>query len=135
MKYLKKFEGKVLKDEIIEFCESHLTYLVDNGFHFIKSVSELNNCTYVFMRKIDKSKFNWEEVKYEFIPFLTLLNNNFNLGKFLIENPDGSKADLIFRSFGDISFAQKYEEVINDIDIYNSDLLSIDFIIKSKKSD
>jgi hypothetical protein len=76
MKFLRKFNEAVNKQELKEFCEEYLAYLMDEGFE-IEIVSE-DGLEFVHIYYQDKS-FQWSEVKDHFIPFLKMLEINYNL--------------------------------------------------------
>jgi hypothetical protein len=76
MRFLRKFNEAVNKQELKEFCEEYLAYLMDEGFE-IEIVSE-DNLEFVHIYYQDKS-FQWSEVKDQFIPFLKMLEINYNL--------------------------------------------------------
>ena len=92
MKYLKKYnEAKSRKfgfmakpeegelDELRDFCETHLAYLVDKDF--VVDVSNdftHKNFHISILKEGSKYKgFNWEEIKDYFIPFLTHLSRKY----------------------------------------------------------
>ena len=92
MRYLKSFnESKSRKfgfmakpeegelDELRDFCETHLAYLVDKDF--VVDVSNdftHKNFHISILKEGSKYKgFNWEEIKDYFIPFLTHLSRKY----------------------------------------------------------
>jgi hypothetical protein len=91
MKYLKKiFENDLYNDvdELMDFCQTNLAYLLDEGFEisiderfcklkdgfYMISVEEPNTSRYN-----EKATFNWSEIKDSFIPFMFLLNKSYKL--------------------------------------------------------
>ena len=108
MKHLKRFnenreELKLQKEELQDFCEMYLSYLIDEGFELNirehnasdswpsvgnKDYPELGYQTNYFrvkLRKPDRNPifgiFLWEEVSDRFIPFVKYLIDNYNLLK------------------------------------------------------
>lgn len=77
MKHLKKFNEAVNKQELKEFCEEYLAYLMDEGFE-IEIVSE-DGLEFIHIYDYQDRPFQWSEVKDHFIPFLRMLELNYNL--------------------------------------------------------
>jgi hypothetical protein len=128
MRYIKKFnENKNLLldlDKLKDFCETHLAYLMDKDYVlYITDVSFFNGSVlsqrfggkYIISLNLDpddtdsddSSEFRWDDIKDHFIPFLTHLNNKYNVEevqiiKFDVDDSDQSK---VFYSF---------EEILND---------------------
>jgi hypothetical protein len=94
MKYLKRFnEDLVNREELKDFCEMYLAYLVDDN---IKISVVQNNILYKnkgitrepicinihgFMSYENNQAIfkTWGEVKDQFIPFIQMLDNNYNI--------------------------------------------------------
>jgi beta-glucosidase/6-phospho-beta-glucosidase/beta-galactosidase len=90
MKHLKRFESlivkvnnpeKVDKEELREFCEMYLSYLLDEGFeiyivehHFM---CEINLHRSSYPEQWQYSGFKWEEIVDRFIPFLKVLYDKY----------------------------------------------------------
>jgi hypothetical protein len=106
MKHLKKFnesreELKLQKEELQDFCEMYLSYLIDEGFELNirehnasdswpsvgnKDYPELGYQTNYFRVSFYKTDYSlpdflWEEVSDRFIPFIKYLKDNYNLLK------------------------------------------------------
>jgi hypothetical protein len=90
MKHLKRFnesfEQQMAREELQDFCETHLAYLLDEGYEvFVKE--DLDSLLFSFTIPIggfdsvpeDCDKFKWNDIKDHFIPFLTHLNNNYEI--------------------------------------------------------
>jgi hypothetical protein len=82
MKYLRKFnEGVIDTQEIEDLCNEYLAYLKDDNFEInIKS----NNFIYgisITIEKSDNSVFEWEDVKYDLLPFIEELLKNWKLNE------------------------------------------------------
>ena len=94
MKYLKRiFESKVGidKDELTDFCEMNLAYLLDNGdFRIdIEYFDDLIGQDLVVIKLVKMVEFDtdvrvttmyqWQEVKDYIVPFIVQLNKNYKL--------------------------------------------------------
>ena len=92
MRYIKRYNednsAGLTKEEIQDFCETHLAYLMDDGLKI--SVSELlrfhpssseYKVTLSFRRFYDSHGMNkkWIDLKDQVIPFLTHLRNEYDL--------------------------------------------------------
>ncbi len=100
MKYLKKFNEAVLDhsvvkyswmnessesedDNLLEFTEDHLAYLIDDGFEIMTSKPKLdfersnNLCTKITISK--RSGFAWEEIVDRFSPFIYMLDKKYEI--------------------------------------------------------
>ena len=86
MRHLIKFESlvnpeKVDKEELREFCEMYLSYLLDEGFeiyivehHFM---CEINLHKSGYPEQWQHNGFKWEEIVDRFIPFLKVLYDKY----------------------------------------------------------
>lgn len=83
MKHLKKFnESYERKEELKDFCETHLAYLLDEGYEiFIKKDRDNSLLLSLTIDKNDEdyAEFKWNDIKDHFIPFLTHLSNNYEI--------------------------------------------------------
>ena len=80
MRHLKRFNeslGKVFKDELKDFCETNLAYLLDDDVRV--HVDSLNG---IVVRIVFDQTKTWDEVKDQIIPFLIRLNNKYEIDKF-----------------------------------------------------
>ena len=86
MRHLRKFNES--KDELVEFCENYLAYLLDDGYSILATgigfdeyVLVLKNATKPTNVPIDSPErlFPWEEVKDQFIPFLHMLSKQYTI--------------------------------------------------------
>ena len=87
MKYLKRFFESFEENVLQDFCETHLAYLLDEGYelyigddHGEKTISitipsDVSNED----GEYDTGEFEWNNVKDHFITFLTHLNNKYNV--------------------------------------------------------
>jgi hypothetical protein len=99
MKYLKRIFESLDKNELLDFCETNLVYLLDEGFeiivndHFSKR-SEGNPFYQIIIEEsneesrlgltnpnisVVKTPFSWNKIKDYFIPFMDLLDKNYKL--------------------------------------------------------
>jgi hypothetical protein len=90
MKHLKKFnesqeELTLQREELRDFCETYLAYLLDEGFELkIYGGAELASGVTPFqvsLVKQDQSIFLWQDIINQFLPFLKFLKDNYNLEK------------------------------------------------------
>ena len=98
MKHLKKFSAihslleqsneSLNKEELQDFCDTYLAYLLDEGYSI--EASEIGFDEYVLVLRnenrptyvpIDSPEllFTWEEVKDQFIPFLHMLSKQYTI--------------------------------------------------------
>jgi hypothetical protein len=94
MIHLRKFnEGH--KEELEEFCELNLAYLVDKDFNiFIDDFTARLEISITMGKLIDKNLFYWNRVKDYIIPFLIRLKQSWNVFKnleFKLENGNYSR--------------------------------------------
>lgn len=90
MKHLKRFnesfEQQMVREELQDFCETHLAYLLDDGYEiYVKEDRD----SLLFALTIpsdmsteedpDAGEFKWNDIKDHFIPFLIHLNNNYEI--------------------------------------------------------
>jgi hypothetical protein len=112
MKHLKKFNESrheiltnpkrftfEFQEELKDFCETHLAYLVDDGYSIrvatnttsLKRFDEENDnqiyaslvdCDEQIVDTIDDPRnFNWDNIKNSFIPFIQHLSKQYNIGR------------------------------------------------------
>lgn len=88
MRHLRKFNESINKDELVEFCENYLAYLLDDGYSI--EASEIGFDEYLLVLRnenrptnvpIDSPEllFTWEGVKDQFIPFLHMLSKQYTI--------------------------------------------------------
>jgi hypothetical protein len=77
MRYIKLFEA--FEDDLLEFSEEHLAYLIDDGFEI--SVYNSHNygggCKKISIVK--RSGFTWEEIVDRFSPYVYMLNKEYRI--------------------------------------------------------
>lgn len=88
MKHLRKFNESLNKEELQDFCDTYLAYLLDDGYSIV--ASEIGFGEYVLVLRngkrldnvpIDSPEllFPWEEVNDQFIPFLHMLSKQYTI--------------------------------------------------------
>lgn len=82
MKYLKRFNESVdFQEKLRDFCETHLAYLLDEGFEVVlNDLDETYDCEITIKRE-DQRTFTWDEVKDHIVPFIIHLNKEYELYK------------------------------------------------------
>ena len=87
MRYLKRFFESFDENVLQDFCETHLAYLLDEGYELyigdergkktisITIPSDVSNED----GEYDTGEFEWNNVKDHYITFLTHLNNKYNV--------------------------------------------------------
>jgi hypothetical protein len=160
MKHLKRFNESVTQEDLQDFCESSLAYLLDEGFT-IKIMGGDDQFTRlprgqfnIFLQKDNAREFfKWDDVKDYYIPFLQLLSNRYDIGSFFEEH-NGAEPNIRvrYRHREDYSFVNVNKEfslnrVINDDlfrpqghwkdNVYSTftpdpDLISVAVIIKER---
>jgi hypothetical protein len=84
MKHIKKYnEGlnKSKTNEIKEFCEDCLVYLIDDEFKITVSEVGFDGRNSIWLSKPTETyqPFNWTDIKEYYIPFLKLLDRNYSV--------------------------------------------------------
>lgn len=118
MKFLRKFNENVLPyylavEDIQEFCEMYLAYLVDDGFNISyqpghNSKKNITYTTICFNKTHNRPVviFSWNEIKDIFIPFFYLLNKDYEILDVVIFN----KSESVDRY---IEYRPTIEEILN----------------------
>jgi hypothetical protein len=123
MKYLKSInESSGVKMKLKSYCIDNLSYLIDNGFKVKVSKNDENKYTFyeIVVTKGNHNLFKWDEVKYDIIPFLIQLNNDFKVD---IE-VNGDALDIVYKdgsrgySMEEVSDVNNDFEELNDVSIY-----------------
>lgn len=123
MKYLKYInESSVVKMKLKSYCIDNLSYLIDNGFKVKVSKNDENKYTFyeIVVTKGNYNLFKWDEVKYDIIPFLIQLNNDFKVD---IE-VNGDALDIVYKdgsrgySMEEVSDVNNDFEELDDVSIY-----------------
>jgi hypothetical protein len=76
MRYLRRYnerkESTYLIEDLKEFCEENLSYLLDSDFSF--EVMEFGSRNTIILRSNNSDGIYFDEIKSDFISFLELLN-------------------------------------------------------------
>jgi hypothetical protein len=87
MRYLKRFNESQsdFKEQLRDFCETHLAYLLDNGFMVeINEFEDLDGFELIIKKEEENNRqplFTWEEVKNYIGPFVYYLDKEYELYK------------------------------------------------------
>jgi hypothetical protein len=111
MKYLKPFNEAISQEDLKDFCEMYLAYLLDDGYalafwengrvtqiDFVKPKTDVEHISVDWM--------DWDQIKDSFIPFLKMLDKQYDI-----------KDHLIFFQIRGIGVAQvkmSFQDVIDD---------------------
>jgi hypothetical protein len=87
MRYLKKFFESFDENVLQDFCETHLAYLLDEGYElYIGDERGKKTISITIPSDVsdedgeyDTGEFEWNNIKDHFIPFLTHLNNKYKV--------------------------------------------------------
>ena len=70
-----------LKDDLLEFTQDRLAYLIDDGFEITTRNTQNDlyviGCTRISIVK--RSGFTWEEITDRFSPYIYMLNKEYNI--------------------------------------------------------
>ncbi len=77
MRYIKKFESKTISfsKRLRKFTERYLSFMLDMG---VSIQIESSDCYSLFIQDF-KNGFNWQDIKYDFIPFIQMLKNEYDI--------------------------------------------------------
>lgn len=73
-----KFTYKTKFDLIQKWIDDHFAYLKDANFNY--KVKDAKDCIYITFTNT-KGVFTWEDFKYDFLPFLELTKQKYNIDK------------------------------------------------------
>jgi hypothetical protein len=124
MKHLKKFNESLQSDEVDElkdFCETSLAYLLDDGYNVSLSIRDQvkypgRNHIIVSLGLPEENyavgyqKFNWNDVKDYYIPFLQMLQRRYELLPYL---DDTAHIYVCFNTTSGLRYLS-LDQVIND---------------------
>ena len=114
MKHLKRYNEGLTDDEVEElkdFCESSLAYLLDDGYDvYIQREWNVGfHVVFGLPGTEDSEYFYWNDIKDHYIPFLQLLSRRYKLGTYSVNDKSGN---VFFNS--DNSEYYTVDQVIND---------------------
>jgi hypothetical protein len=95
MRYLKKFFESFEENVLQDFCETHLAYLLDDGYElYIGDERGKKTISITIPSDVsdedgeyDTGEFEWNNVKDHYITFLTHLNNKYNVVPYFDHRP------------------------------------------------
>ena len=93
--------------ELTDMVNNYLAYLLDENFVVNIDYSGME----IIIKKSDNSRFNWEDIKYDFIPFMEELTKENTLSK------SGRRTGIIFVNYYEISALNEFirlDEIVND---------------------
>ena len=139
MKYLKKYNESVsFENQLETFCKENLAYLIDEGY-YVGLDEEVEDEDYLRITFTNMGKnFNWNDIKEDFIPFLELLKEKYEIWdpipswvvrKVIPEVLVSARLTYNHGAFDNYYFS--IDEVIND-DINNGSYTNLqkDFLVK-----
>jgi hypothetical protein len=149
MKHLKRYNESIDDhDELKDFVESCLAYLLDEGFHvFIPRASLDDGTTAIWLglnyRENKSNAFTWDDIKDYYIPLLKLLSNRYQIIGFgeSSRGREDSTSQVRFRlhqGYNDDAFRDfPLYTVVNDTLFgsysYEPSLYSVGIMIKEKR--
>lgn len=104
------------KEELEDFCDTHLAYLTDKNFEVEYTEQYGGHMTEVVIKTSGVTQiFTWDEVKDHFIPFLHMLSKQYNLFNFHFEDFDCKNSEFVcFQTFMGSKYYYSCEDVISD---------------------
>lgn len=151
MKYIRSYNESNLEglneEEVIDFCETHLAYLLDDGLKVLVSTDDLKALLLTFGKSDYKVTLSfrlvankrWIDIKDQVIPFLTHLRNEYELEfKHVTFGSYNLEFNIVTEGYGSYPEFFNIDQVILDnVDSHrlNDDyrVLSIRFKIKGEK--
>jgi len=104
MRYLKRFNESVdLESQLRDFSETYLAYLLDDGYKVQVSATNLKTQFMIKLYKIteineeeyESNEFTWLDVKDSYIPFLHMLNREYDIIDDVVEFYDGGDEEIV----------------------------------------
>lgn len=143
MKYLKKFESKQEKgeddlDTLKKLINSTLAYLTDDGFEITYNASNFHyfgfkpiaTVTITKCRLNEKyTSFKWDDMKYDLLPLLELINNEYKLLDYRSYKDSEILIQLMSSPSDALSLFFSIESVLNDLNLSAHNLGKIEFKI------
>jgi hypothetical protein len=146
MKYIRRYnEGNsegLTEEDIQDFCEINLAYLVDEELRVIIDDYHKDKHYYPVILSLRRvSNKSWSEIKDHIIPFLIRLKKQYELVSFEKDNLfNDVELNVLFnsgREVGSYTYYSSVDDLVNDRigDWINSncEIKSISFYIKNKK--
>ena len=84
MKHLRRYNESIDHDELKDFVESCLAYLLDEGFHVFIPRGLSGDSTAIWLGlsnqyAVKSNGFTWDQIKDYYIPLLKLLSNRYQI--------------------------------------------------------
>lgn len=103
MKHLRSFNESIDQDELKDFVESCLAYLLDEGFNVFIPRSSGDDSVAIWLAisnqySDNSTSFTWGQIKDYYIPLLKLLSNRYDIIGFGEPSRDGRSIDMDLRS-------------------------------------
>jgi hypothetical protein len=133
---LKKFNESVSEEDVRDFCETNMAYLMDdNSYEFEYFISR--DPTWYFrilnLTLEASTRYKWEDVVDHYIPFLYLLNNKYKLCEFnnrddksLIKNNEEKIVQFSVKENEDNTNVYKYfsvnQVINNEVNVNNCEI-------------
>jgi len=151
MKHLKRYNESLDHDELEDFVESCLAYLLDEGFHVFIPKGLSGDSTAIWLAishqySANTSSFTWDQIKDHYIPLLKLLSNRYDIIGFGNSSSNGrsiemdSTAQIRFRlqpeyssdAFRDFPLYKVMNDTLFGSYSYEPSLYSVGIMIKEK---
>ena len=112
MKHLKRFNESTLdKEEVQDFCETHLAYLIDEELDIsIRLVRGGLGLSFKLTLELNQNPRLWNDIKDHMIPFLTRLSNQYELKQYARQmgHTRKNKKDVIIEVTRDLEAARQH---------------------------
>ena len=158
MRYLKRFNESVdIESQLRDFSESYLAYLLDDGYRIKVKPTNLKTQFMIklYKEEYESDEFTWLDVKDSYIPFLHMLNREYDIIYDVIEFyyyddlvevdvekvlsgdvlPHGRDNESILEILVWVTFDKPIKESVelktDDIEHYLAYLIDEDFEVKS----
>lgn len=136
MKHLKRFNESNEELDLKEFCDENLAFLLDKGIEI-----DIEYTIYGYYEVIihkNMHNFKWNDVKYDIIPFIILLNEKFvivpNDNPYNAKDyPEGKKLMICMYNADDVEETIRYydmDEINDESTKFVEELTAIEFNIK-----
>ena len=152
MKHLRRYNESLDHDELEDFVESCLAYLLDEGFHVFIPKGLSGDSTAIWLAishqySTNTASFTWDQIKDHYIPLLKLLSNRYDIIGFGNPSSNGrsidmdSTAQIRFRlqpeyssdAFSDFPLYKVLNDTLFGSYSYEPSLYSVGIMIKEKR--
>ena len=111
MKHLRRFDES-LKDELQDFCETNLAYLIDEGFRIRISKFEGDDYHQIMIGTVNQLNSLWSHMKDQVLPFLHFLFKDYEL---YCDNNAEPAMGIVYRSGPHIKQKELKLDEIDDL--------------------